>query len=91
MPTSFPRIFDVPDSTVHVVPSFSSLITSANSSSLFSSYGKFVEICARRHTDIAEKLGLEQDELRELRNELWALEDEYKGDEDGDKIEEHDE
>ena len=35
-----------------------------------------------RHMDIAEKLGMEKDEVRELRDTMWALEDAYKQDDE---------
>lgn len=54
--------------------------------SLFSSYAAFVGSCADRHADVAEKLGMERDEVRELRDILWALEDAYKVDEENDNV-----
>ena len=38
----------------------------------------------KRHPDVIKRLAMEVDDIKELRDELWALEDEYKGDDDGD-------
>ena len=38
----------------------------------------------KRHPDVIKRLVMEVDDIKELRDELWALEDEYKGDGDGD-------
>lgn len=45
-------------------------------------YAKFVAVCESRHTDVTTRLGLEQDDVRDLKEELWALEDAYRS-EDG--------
>lgn len=34
-----------------------------------------------RHTDVIDKMGLEKDDIRQLKEDLWALEDGYKDDE----------
>lgn len=79
IPTSYPRIFQPP---APAVGGFSSLTTSPSSSSLFAMYAKFVAVCESRHTDVTTRLGLEQDDVRDLKEELWALEDAYRS-EDG--------
>lgn len=34
----------------------------------------------KRHPDVIQRMDLEIDDIKELRDEMWALEDEYKGD-----------
>ena len=51
---------------------------------LFSYYATQVDDVMKRHPDVIKRLAMEVDDIKELRDELWALEDEYKGDDDGD-------
>ena len=52
--------------------SLSSIATSSSSATFFSTYAISVETCLKRRP-IAEALGIDKDELKELANDLWAL------------------
>ena len=45
---------------------------------MFSAYANFVDTCMRRNADLLARLNLERDEAKDLRDDLWALEDAYK-------------
>lgn len=51
----------------------SSLSTTTLSARLFARYAALVEDCTKRHADVTAQMGLEADELRGLRDELWAM------------------
>ena len=81
IPTSFPRILVPVGSPQQTAGAFSSIVTSHDSSTLFAAFSSLADDCLRRHTDVVDKLGLERDDVRQLRDELQALEDIYKVDE----------
>ncbi|KAJ3557958.1 hypothetical protein NM688_g1196 [Phlebia brevispora] len=81
IPTSFPRILVPVGSPQQTAGAFSSIVTSHHSSTLFAAFSSLADDCLRRHTDVVDKLGLERDDVRQLRDELQALEDIYKVDE----------
>lgn len=45
---------------------------------LFSSYAAFVDRTLTRHDDIFERMGLDRDDIKDLKNDLHMLEDAYK-------------
>jgi hypothetical protein len=58
-------------------------------SGIFGMYGAVAEDCLGRHADVVRRMGLEMDDIRELRDTLWALEDAYREEDDdamGDEI-----
>ncbi|TCD64574.1 Protein dml1 [Steccherinum ochraceum] len=80
-PTSFPRYFGsdiVPPS----LSAFTTLETTSRSAVLFSQYAKLANDCTKQHAAIVQQMGLEMDDVKELRDVLRALEDEYRGDEE---------
>ena len=79
IPTSYPRIFG--PTTPESIGVFSSLTTSSRLASMFEAGARFVETCGRRHQDVVAKFGLDKDELREIRDDLWVAHDAYKEDE----------
>ena len=51
---------------------------------LFSSYAAFADRTLSRHGDIFERMGLDRDDIKDLKNDLHMLEDAYReGREDG--------
>ena len=57
--------------------SFSSVTTSSSSASLFSTYALSIEKCLKRRP-VAEAVGIDIDELKELANGLWSLHDNFQ-------------
>ncbi|EKM52417.1 uncharacterized protein PHACADRAFT_211670 [Phanerochaete carnosa HHB-10118-sp] len=86
LPSSFPRFFVSSSSSSSVPPhqarSLSSLSSGASLSSLFGAYGAVAKDCLGQRRDVVTRMGLEVDDVRELRDNLWALEDAYKIDEE---------
>ena len=58
------------------------LASTPSLASLFGAYASVVKDCLGRHADVVTRMGLEADDVKELRDTLWALEDAYKGDEE---------
>ncbi len=87
-PTSFPRIVD-PVSPLasggadirHNV--YSALTTSSAPTRLFAGYARLAQECVDRRAEVTTKMGLELDEVRELKDELWALCDRYAAADEG--------
>ncbi|OSD03670.1 tubulin nucleotide-binding domain-like protein [Trametes coccinea BRFM310] len=77
-PSSFPPLFASSD-PVEKQRCLSSLSTSTATARLFASYATLVQECIDRRADVATRMGLEFDELRELKDDLWALCDRYAG------------
>ena len=80
LPSSFPRFFKPlqPQSAKAV----SSLSSGAPLSALFASYGALAKACLGQHRDVVTRMGLEADDVKELRDEMWALEDAYRVEEE---------
>ncbi|KAJ8482568.1 hypothetical protein ONZ51_g5273 [Trametes cubensis] len=57
----------------------SSLSTSSATAPLLASYATLAQECVDRRADVVTRMGLEFDEMRELKDELWALCDRYAG------------
>ncbi|KAI0351612.1 tubulin nucleotide-binding domain-like protein [Trametes cingulata] len=79
-PTSFPRFFASSpsrDQDKHRV--LSSLSTSSATAPLLAAYATLVQECVDRRAEVVAHMGLEFDEMRELKDELWALCDRYAG------------
>ena len=49
---------------------------------MFGAYGALAKDCLGRHADVVARMGLETDDIRELRDTLWALEDAYRADDE---------
>ncbi|KAI0759132.1 tubulin nucleotide-binding domain-like protein [Fomes fomentarius] len=90
-PTSFPRFTSAlsPFSLVehgdrgkapHRV--LSTLTTTSATSKLFASYARLAQECVDRHSEVVVRMGLEYDELKELKDDMWALCDRYVEDSD---------
>ena len=87
-PTSFPGIFSPPSDPAlsrdehrearHRV--LSTLTTSSTTSRLFASYARLAQECVDRRAEVVERMGLEFDEVRELKDDMWALCDLYTAD-----------
>lgn len=77
LPTSFPALFKQKsnNSTVKV---FSTLQTGSKSASTFSAYASLVVDCLGKHAAVVSRMGLETDDIRELRDNLWTLADGYE-------------
>lgn len=58
---------------------FSSIASSSSTGTLFSTYAISIEGCLKRGP-IAETVGMDKDELRELANDLWSLHDNFYDD-----------
>lgn len=71
----------------HTAGAFSCITTSPRSGALFSVFGSFTDACLRRHSDVVSKMGLERDDVQQLRDELLTLEDVYKEDKDMEGVE----
>ncbi|EGO28775.1 hypothetical protein SERLADRAFT_434675 [Serpula lacrymans var. lacrymans S7.9] len=78
LPTSFPPIFESQYPRPLSKPVFSSLGAGTASSGMLSDYAKLIGRLSTKKKGIV--IGLEDDELRELANELWVLCDGYLGD-----------
>ncbi|KAH7927011.1 tubulin nucleotide-binding domain-like protein [Leucogyrophana mollusca] len=82
LPSSFPPILSArPRSTAM----FSALSTGPSTASLICSYAKFVDGCARRKNGII--MGIEDDDIKNLANELWTIYDNSGGEEEVEEIE----
>ncbi|PSR73009.1 hypothetical protein PHLCEN_2v11113 [Hermanssonia centrifuga] len=79
IPSSYPAYFK--SRRPSAATAFSSVVTSSRTAPLFASYASLAEDCMHRHTDVIDKMGLEKDDIRQLKEDLWALEDGYKDDE----------
>ncbi|OCH91306.1 mtDNA inheritance protein Dml1 [Obba rivulosa] len=75
LPSSFPTLCNTasPSSRARSARLLSSLTTTSSSAHLFAKYATLVEDATKRHTDVTNQMGLEADELRELKDELWAI------------------
>ena len=82
IPTSYPRFFR---SALHPqsVKGLGTLSSTPSLASLFGAYASVAQDCLGRHADVVARMGLEADDVKELRDTLWALEDAYQGDEEG--------
>ncbi|OBZ75032.1 Protein dml-1 [Grifola frondosa] len=93
LPSSFPPFFKPSSphyqaSSERPLPSnrvFSELSTTSLTTQLFSRYARVVQDCMSLQTDVATRMGMEMDDLKELKDELWAVGDAYSGAE-GEKI-----
>lgn len=75
-PTSFPHISTSPSEKHRAL---SALTTSSATAPLLASYATLAQSCADRRADVVVRMGLEFDEMRELKDDLWALCDRYAG------------
>ncbi|KAF8055192.1 mtDNA inheritance protein Dml1 [Lyophyllum atratum] len=92
IPTSYPSFFKPADSTpsrqgIFAQPVktsvFSSLSTSSHTANLFSSHASAIETYLKRKPAV-EVLGFENDDLKDLVNDLWTLHDNFDdGNEEG--------
>ncbi|TFK82016.1 tubulin nucleotide-binding domain-like protein [Polyporus arcularius HHB13444] len=90
-PTSFPAFFAPPRNPTLTATedkqarhrALSTLTTSSATSKLFASYARLAQECVDRRAEVVLRMGLEFDEVRELKDELWALCDQYAGDDGG--------
>ena len=81
LPSSFPQFFaSAPDP--HTTRALSSLTCTSSTSKLFGTYASVVKDCLGKHADVVARMGLEVDDVKELRDSLWVLEDAYRGDEE---------
>ncbi|KAI0632877.1 tubulin domain-containing protein [Trametes polyzona] len=86
-PTSFPRFFasSSPPGTNAASQhdakhrALSALSTSSATAPLFAAYAALAQECVDRRADVVGRVGLEFDEVRELKDDLWALCDRYAG------------
>ena len=62
--------------------SMSTLSSAPSLASLFRTYASVAGDCLGRNADIVVRMGLEPDDIKELRDILWSLEDTYKDEED---------
>ena len=78
-PTSFPRVVSavLPLAARHNV--YSVLTTSSAPSLLFAAHARLAQECVDRRAEVVVRMGLEPDEVRELRDDLWGLCDRYAG------------
>ncbi|KAI1790586.1 tubulin nucleotide-binding domain-like protein [Ganoderma leucocontextum] len=85
-PTSFPRIVNsaLPLGGADVRQNvYSALTTSSAPSRLFASYVRLAQECVDRRAEVIARMGLEFDEVRDLKDELWALCDRYAASDEG--------
>jgi hypothetical protein len=54
------------------------LETTSQSASIFKAYGALAKSCLTRHSDLIARMGLEKDEVKELRETMFMLEDAYR-------------
>ncbi|KAI0085539.1 Misato segment II tubulin-like domain-containing protein [Irpex rosettiformis] len=80
LPPSFPPLFEPKTSSVAAI---SSIETTLLSSATFKAYGFLANECLTRHSDVVARMGVELEEIKELKESMWALEDAYKSDDDG--------
>jgi len=97
IPSSFPSFFtSAPTSSssargntdTPTVRALSSIHTTPHTAHLLATYATLVDDCIRRRPDVLSDMGLEKDEVNELRDDLWALRDTHAGAEDGEVVEE---
>ncbi|THH21692.1 hypothetical protein EUX98_g8295 [Antrodiella citrinella] len=79
VPTSFPRYF-TSGPTPSTLSSFATLSTTTRTAILFTQYAKFMDECTKQYAHVVQQMGLEMDDVKDLRDTLRALEDEYRGD-----------
>ena len=60
----------------------SSIQTTSLSSSTFKAYGSLASECLTKYPDVIARMGVEPDEIKELKESMWTLEDAYKNDDD---------
>ncbi|KAI0684692.1 tubulin domain-containing protein [Cytidiella melzeri] len=77
LPSSFPPILTAPS---QIIRTLSSLHTTSQSSSIFAAYGALANDCLTKHADVISRMGVELDDVKELREGMWVLEDGYKQD-----------
>ena len=53
---------------------------SSATSKLFASYARLAQECVDRRAEVATQMGLEFDEVKELKDDMWALCDQYAAD-----------
>lgn len=58
---------------------------------LFAQYAKLADDCTKQHAHVVQQMGLEMDDVKELRDTLRVLEDGYRGDDDEIDIDDQDE
>ena len=71
---------------------YSEFTTSSATAKLFAGYARLAQECVDRRAEVVAKMGLEFDEVRELKDELWALCDRFAaaddiGGEEGGEVE----
>lgn len=81
LPSSFPRLLR--DAPVQA-RALSGLASDASLAGFFGGYGALAQACLGRHRDVAVRMGLEDDDVRELRDSMWELEDAYRGEDSTD-------
>ena len=83
IPTSFPSFFS-PTSPLKLSKNrvLTTLTASTGPAALFATHARVAQKCVDRRADVVVRMGLEFDEVRELKDELWVLADRYAG-EDG--------
>ncbi|TBU44587.1 tubulin nucleotide-binding domain-like protein [Dichomitus squalens] len=59
---------------------FSALTTSSATSRLFASHARLAQECVDKRAEVVTRMGLEFDEIRDLKDDLWALCDQYADD-----------
>ncbi|KAF8225980.1 tubulin nucleotide-binding domain-like protein [Tricholoma matsutake] len=87
IPTTYPLFSDTVSTSTSSHPGiltrpcalFSSIASSSSTGTLFSTYAISIEGCLKRGP-IAETVGMDKDELRELANDLWSLHDNFHDD-----------
>ncbi|KAH8101289.1 tubulin nucleotide-binding domain-like protein [Cristinia sonorae] len=79
-PTSFPRYFKS-GTTPSSLSALTTLTTTSRTASLFGQYAKLADNCTKQYAHVIQQMGLEMDDVKELRDTLHVLEDEYRGDE----------
>ncbi|KIP06639.1 hypothetical protein PHLGIDRAFT_24463 [Phlebiopsis gigantea 11061_1 CR5-6] len=80
VPTSYPRFFRS-DLHPQSVKGLGTLYSTPSLAPLFGAYASVVKDCLGRHADVVNRMGLEADDIKELRDTLWALEDAYQSEE----------
>lgn len=48
---------------------------------MFAAYASLANDCLTKHADVVSRMGLETDDVKELRETMWSLEDKYRDDE----------
>lgn len=57
------------------------LSTGAQTARMFAQYARAVDSCGKQHGGIAARMAVEADELRDLKETMWAIHDTYAGEE----------